>query len=148
MTVWIAQLQQCVPSGCKRFNTRKFNNGLNIAQPIIPFFVLNFLPPLNTSWHIFVKNWFEYQFFWQNALVVNRKGSLSAFGRNFLFRLVPKHFGRISLLAERALTAEMLNFGGNAQFRPKYYCSLDRKKPLSAERRHFRPKQSYRVSHG
>ena len=46
-------------------------------------------------------------------VVVNRKGSLSAFDQNFLFQFVPKHFSRISLSAERALTAEMLNFGRN-----------------------------------
>ena len=61
-------------------------------------------------------------------LVVNRKGSLSAFGRNFRFQLAQKHFSRISLSAERALAAEMLNFGRNIT-------------ALLAERNLFRPKE-------
>ena len=68
--------------------------------------------------------------------MVNRRGSLSAFGRNSRFRLVPKHFGRISLLAERALTAEMLNTAISAEilmlFRQKE-TTFGRKKALSAE---------------
>ena len=78
-------------------------------------------------------------------LVVNRKGSLSAFGRNFWFRLAQKHFGRISLSAKRALTAEMLNFGRNTAisaeilllFRQKE-TTFGRKKALSAETVQFR----------
>ena len=78
-------------------------------------------------------------------LVVNRKGSLSAFGRNFRFWLVSKHFGRISLSAERALTAKMLNFGRNTAilaeisllFRQKE-TTFGRKMALSAETVLFR----------
>ena len=77
--------------------------------------------------------------------MVNRKGSLSAFGRNFRFQLAQKHFSRISLSAERALTAKMLNFGRNTAisaeilllFRPKEG-PFGRKKTLSAETVLFR----------
>ena len=76
---------------------------------------------------------------WCLLLVVNRKGSLSAFGRNFRFRLAQKHFGRISLSAEKALTAEMLYFGRNTAisteilllFRPKED-TFGRNSPISA----------------
>ena len=84
-------------------------------------------------------------------VVVNRKGSLSAFGRNFRFQLLPKHFGRISLSAERALTAEMLNFGQKRvisaemwSFGRNNLIISCRKRLISAEMEYFgrKPKES------
>ena len=77
--------------------------------------------------------------------MVNLKGSLSVFGRNFRFRLVPKHFGRISLSAKRALAAEMLNFGQNTAILAKMLLlfrqketTFGRKKALLSETVLFR----------
>ena len=48
-----------------------------------------------------------------SRVVVNRKGIISAFGRNFWFRLVQKHFGNILPFGRKKILAERDHFGWN-----------------------------------
>ena len=85
-------------------------------------------------------------------LVGDRKGSISAFGRNFRFRLMPKHFGKISLSAERTFSAEMTHFcrnwGINGAGSNRNRGNFGRNNPLSAEIPSFGFFLLFRISYG
>ena len=86
------------------------------------------------------------------VLVGDRKGSISAFGRNFRFRLMPKHFGKISLSAERTFSAEMTHFcrnwGINGAGSNRNRGNFGRNNPLSAEIPSFGFFLLFRISYG
>ena len=87
-----------------------------------------------------------------SVLVGDRKRSISAFGRNFRFRLMPKHFGKISLSAERTFSAEMTHFcrnwGINGAGSNRNRGNFGRNNPLSAEIPSFGFFLLFRISYG